>query len=660
MPGKIKQSVIEEVRERARIEEIVGEYVALKPAGTGTLKGLCPIHGEKTPSFSVSIHNGLWHCFGCGAGGDVFKFIEEIESIGFVEAVEFLARKTGVALEYEDGSGASERKSEVTRARLIDAHRIAVDFFQAQLASVDGEAAREFLQRRGFDQAAVSRFQLGYSPNLWDSLLKELRRKGFTEKEIASSGLVSSGGNGVYDRFRGRVMWPIFSITGEPIGFGARKLNDTDDGPKYLNTPETLIYKKSHVLYGLNLAKKAISAERKVIIVEGYTDVMAAHLSGLENTVATCGTAFGTDHAKIVRRLIGDTQGAASGVLLQDGRGFGGEVIFTFDGDSAGQKAAMRAFKQDSTFGAQTFVAVAPNNLDPADMWHQLGADSLREMITRRRPLFEFVLQNLIGQFQLSNVEGRVAALRACAPVIAQIKDNVLRAEYAVHLAGWLGLEVETVQTEVQVLLQAGARANPEITSTHSALNFEGEAVPSVPVLRTLGEITDPVERVEHSVLQIMLQLPKLANLANASELTGQVFTTSIYRAVHDAIMLVGGIPAFTTYFEQLMQQGYPEEQAEVRAVKWFVGQIAQQSFEPVRSAVLQLSVEPIRESRPDHLWAYVRGVMMSLIRQGLVRQIVEVRADLNRLASDDPRRAELFALLMQLEERRRMFSEVD
>lgn len=657
MPGRIKQSVIDEVRERARIDEIVGAYIALKPAGTGTLKGLCPIHGEKTPSFNVNTHNGLWHCFGCGAGGDVFKFIEEIESIGFVESVEFLAQKTGVTLEYEEGNGKIEQKNEVTRARLIDIHRISVDFFQAQLASEEGSEAREFLRNRGFDENAVNHFKIGYSPKSWDSLLKELRRKGFTEKEIAVSGVASSGGRGLYDRFRGRVMWPIFSITGDPIGFGARKLYDDDEGPKYLNTPETPIYKKSQVLYGLNLAKKTITAERKIIIVEGYTDVMAAHLSGLNNTVATCGTAFGEDHVKIVRRLIGDSQGNASGMILQDGNSLGGEVIFTFDGDAAGQKAAMRAFQQDSSFGAQTFVAVAPDNLDPADLWHNFGAEALRNMIAGRRPLFEFVLQNLISQLQLDTAEGRVAAMRAGVPVVANIKDRVLRSEYAVKLAGWLGLEASTILEEVQNVLQLNMRNIPEITM-RGEKNGQLDAVK--PVLRNLSEITDPVERIEHSVLQIILQLPKLAGEANAGELTGQVFTTPIYRSIHDAIMLIGGIPAFTEHFTQLLAQGLTSQEAQLRATKWFLGQIVTQSYEPVRSAVLQLSVEPIRENRDEYLWAYVRGVMMALIRQGLVRQIVELRADMNRLPVDDPRREELLSIMMQLEERRRIFSEVD
>ncbi|WP_353067376.1 hypothetical protein [Arcanobacterium hippocoleae] len=257
-------------------------------------------------------------------------------------------------------------------------------------------------------------------------------------------------------------------------------------------------------------------------------------------------------------------------------------------------------------------------------------------------------------------MEGRVAALRGGAPVIANIKDHVLRAQYALRLAGWLGLEVETVQSEVQTLIQDGLRQMPQITAQLSeGIKNEG-LTPANPVLRELGEITDPVERIEHSVLQIMLQFPGMANLANAGELTGQVFTTPIYRSVHDAIMIVGGIPAFNQHYAGLIEQGVNEAQAQERAQKWFLAQILMQAFEPVRSAVVQLSVEPIRENRPDYLWAYVRGVMMALIRQGLVRQIVEVRTDLNRLPETDPRRDELFAILMQLEERRRMFSEAD
>lgn len=348
MAGMIKRSVIDDVREKTRIEDVVGEYVTLKTAGVGSMKGLCPFHDEKTPSFHVRPHVNRWHCFGCGEGGDAISFIERIEHVTFVEAIELLARKAGVVIEYEENGNKREESGprDVTRTRLIDAHRVAEEFYVQQLATDAGEPARKMLAERGFSPDVIAEFRVGYSPDSWDGLLTELRRRGFSDKEISASGLASQKTRGLYDRFRGRVMWPIRSITGDPIGFGARKLFESDQGPKYLNTPETMIYKKSGVLYGLDLAKKAISSERAIVVVEGYTDVMAAHIAGVKNAVATCGTAFGSEHVKIVRRLMGDSANPAAGVMMSNGRAFGGEVIFTFDGDAAGQKAALRAFQR--------------------------------------------------------------------------------------------------------------------------------------------------------------------------------------------------------------------------------------------------------------------------------------------------------------------------
>ncbi|MDN6487671.1 MAG: DNA primase, partial [Ancrocorticia sp.] len=362
MAGLIRREDIDEVRARTRIEDIVAGYVSLRPGGVDSQQGLCPFHDEKTPSFHVRPSVGRWHCFGCGEGGDAFSFVEKIEHITFVEAVELLARKAGVELHYEGGQ---DRKGPAgpNRARLIDAHRVAIDFYQNALHTPQAEAGRAMLADRGFDSDAIEHYSIGYSPDSWDGVLKELREHGFSEKEIAASGLATQGNRGLYDRFRGRLMWPIFSITGDPIGFGARKLNDDDKGPKYLNTPETPIYKKSQVLYGLNLARKAIATEKRIVVVEGYTDVMAAQLAGIECAVATCGTAFGTEHVKIVRRLLGDGANPAAGLMLSSGRAYGGEVIFTFDGDAAGQKAALKAFQEDQSFAAQTFVAVAQEGM---------------------------------------------------------------------------------------------------------------------------------------------------------------------------------------------------------------------------------------------------------------------------------------------------------
>lgn len=633
MAGLITRRSIDEVRERAQIEDVVSQYVTLKTAGVGSLKGLCPFHDEKTPSFNVRPHVGRFHCFGCGEGGDAIAFIEKIEHISFVEAVEFLAQKFGVTLEYEQGSGPGRAPQDVTRARLVDMHRVAEEFYVQQLKTPEAEPGRQMLADRGFDAEAIAKFRVGYSPNSWDALLSKLRKSGFTEKEIAASGLVSQGGRGPYDRFRGRLMWPIRSITGDTIGFGARKLGG--DGPKYLNTPETAIYKKSQVLYGLDLAKKDIASQRRVVVVEGYTDVMAAHLAGIPNAVATCGTAFGEGHVKIVRRLLRDSANPAAGVVLSNGRAVGGEVIFTFDGDEAGQKAALRAFGQDQSFAAQTFVAVSPGGLDPCDMRIEYGDEALRNMIEGREPLFAFAIRSVLNGLPLHTAEGRTAGLRAAAPIVASIRDQVLRAEYVRQLAGWLGMDERLVAGEVQhAPRQIMAYANSE------------EPAPAPQPLMPRELLKGPLARVERQALEVMLQLPGLARAANAQDLPGQTFTVPIHRAVHDAIRAAGGV---VLYEQRVAQQQDPD-----RAAAWFVEQVSEQADDVVKRAISELAVAQL----PDTGWPYVRGIMMSLIRQGITRQIAELRGQMQRTEGAD--QDELLRRLMELENQRRLFDETD
>ncbi|MDN5822642.1 MAG: DNA primase, partial [Brachybacterium sp.] len=357
--GLIRRADVDSVRERSRLDEVVSEHVTLRTGGIGSMKGLCPFHDEKTPSFNIRPQLGHWHCFGCGEGGDVISFVQKINHLSFVEAVEMLAARYGVQLQYEDaGGGRGDRPDFGTRRRLLDAHAIAEEYYREQLGTPAAEVGRRFLTERGFDQEAAAHFGVGFAPEGWESLTGVLRGRGFTEAELTASGLVSQGQRGVYDRFRGRLVWPIRDITGNTIGFGARRLLESDKGPKYLNTPETAIYHKSSVLYGLDIARKEISSQHRVVVVEGYTDVMAAHLAGVTTAVASCGTAFGPEHVKIVRRVMGDSNPTAGLRLNTDGRGLAGEVIFTFDGDAAGQKAALRAFEEDQRFVAQTYVAV--------------------------------------------------------------------------------------------------------------------------------------------------------------------------------------------------------------------------------------------------------------------------------------------------------------
>lgn len=446
--ARIRQADIEEVKARTNIADIVGERVALRSAGVGSLKGLCPFHDEKSPSFHVRPQVGYYHCFGCGESGDVYSFLRAMDHVSFTEAVERLAGRIGYQLHYEDGAAAPETSG---RSRLYAANTAAAEFFREQLASAEAAPGRTFLGDRGFDAGAAAHFGVGYAPRGWDGMLKALRAKGFSDEELSAAGLVSTGQRGVYDRFRGRLVWPIRDVTGQTIGFGARKLYDDDQGPKYLNTPETPIYRKNQVLYGLDLAKRDIakSDPRRVVIVEGYTDVMACHLAGVTSAIATCGTAFGAEHIKVLRRVMGDDTGA-------------GEVIFTFDGDEAGQKAALRAFSEDSRFTAQTFVAVAPDGLDPCDLRLQRGDGAVRSLMDAKVPLFEFAIDKRLEGFDLATVEGQVGALRAAAPIVAEIRDTLVRPGYERVLARRLGLDPNLVSKEVERAAR-GARQVPPV-----------------------------------------------------------------------------------------------------------------------------------------------------------------------------------------------------
>ncbi|HVX46407.1 MAG TPA: DNA primase, partial [Mycobacteriales bacterium] len=387
--GRISEADIAAVRDRSPIGDLVGEYVSLRRAGADSLKGLCPFHDEKSPSFHVRPSVGVYHCFGCGVSGDVIDFVQQMEHLSFVEAVERLAGKAGIQLRYEN-AGMAQRRQPGERARLLEAHVAAATFYSERLTQPDAKIAREFLAVRGFDDEAARKFGCGFAPVGWDLLTKHLSQKGFTAKELVTAGLSRESRNGsLIDRFRRRLLWPIRSIAGDVIGFGARKLFDDDDGPKYLNTPETPIYKKSEVLYGVDLSKREISRRRQAVIVEGYTDVMACHLAGVPTAVATCGTAFGAGHITVLRRL------------LMDSEAFRGEVIYTFDGDEAGQKAALRAFNDEQKFVAQTFVTVERSGMDPCELRQAKGDAAVRDLIARREPLVAFAIRSTLAAYDL-------------------------------------------------------------------------------------------------------------------------------------------------------------------------------------------------------------------------------------------------------------------
>lgn len=625
MAGLIKREDIDEVRQRTDIKEVVDGYVTLKGAGLGSFKGLCPFHDERSPSFTVRPQVGRYHCFGCGEDGDVISFVQKLDHTSFHEAVEKLAARIGFELRYEDGGTGPNREEVGKRQRLLDAHKVADEFFRAQLLTPGAAEGRNFLHGRGFDRAAAEQFGVGYAPQGWDALLKHLRGRGYTDAELKLTGMFSAGGPGnqqrIYDRFRGRLIWPIRDIAGDTIGFGARKLYEDDQGPKYLNTPETTLYKKSQVLYGIDLAKRTIAKERQLVVVEGYTDVMACHLSGITTAVATCGTAFGADHIKIARRLLSDD-------------GTGGEVIFTFDGDAAGQKAALRAFEEDQRFVAQTYVAVEPTGADPCDLRQARGDSAVRDLINSRRPLFEFAIRASLKRHNLDTVEGRIAALRESAPVVAQIRDAGIRPAYARELAGWLGMPVEEVSRAVAV---AAKRAQGEAPPNQAA----GPGVADLPASGVVPSFNrpdprDPVASMERQALEVALQEPAMLAGETWERFSAAGFKTPAYQAVHDAMRASG--PGLA---------GDP--------VRW-VEQVMNEVPEPLRPLVSELAVVPLPASNAEGVLKYCRDILARLFELQITRVKADKMGQLQRLdASAHPDEFQrLNRELMMLEMERR------
>lgn len=671
MAGLIRREDIDQVRERARIDEIVGEQVALRPAGVGALKGLCPFHDERTPSFHVRPAQGYYHCFGCGQGGDVIKFVEDVHHLSFTEAVQYLADKTGVTLHYED-TGAAEKKdpNRVSRSRILEANRNAAQFFRSQLGSEEAVGAQKFLSARGFDADVAARFSLGYAPASWDALLSFLRKRGFTEPELAASGLFSRGQRGPYDRFRGRLIWPISNLTGEVVGFGARRLGEDDKGPKYLNTPETAVYKKSKVLYGIDRAKKAISKQRRIVVVEGYTDVMAAHLAGVECAVATCGTAFSSDHVQIVRRLLGDNADPAAGVLLSSGKARGGEVIFTFDGDEAGQKAALHAFGEDQAFASQTFVAIEPSGKDPCDLWQAQGAGAVRALVDSRRPLFEFVLRTTLKAHNLDTSEGRVAGLRAAAPIVGRIRDVALRSEYTRRLAGWVGMPENEVRQIVHNASRAqprspqgagnGAAASPYGVSGAARSGAGGDsAAPGVPGVIGLPDSSDPVANLERQALECLLQLPASLFGLGVETVSPAAFRVPMFSALFSALSSLGGLDQYAELWRGAEDElGLKGQRAILLANKRWVELVGSNVSAQLKSLVSALVVSPLPQDDAARLNDYARGVWGAMIRGDLARQIADIKARLQRCDPQDERYQQFFAELMSLENRRRQLTQ--
>ena len=612
MAGKISSRDIEEIKARVNIADIVGSYVALKPASAGSLKGLCPFHQEKSPSFNVRPLQGFYHCFGCGEGGDVYKFLQEMESLSFYEAVENLAGKVGYTITYEAGAKGPDQGQ---KARIYEANSAAAKFFQDQLMTDAAIPGREFLKSRGFDKAAAELFGVGFAPKGWNSLTDHLKASGFTEDELVMASLSSKGERGLYDKFRGRLIWPIRDTSNQVIGFGARKLFDDDQGPKYLNTSETPVYHKSAVLYGIDLAKKEISKSQTVVVVEGYTDVMACHLAGVTTAVATCGTAFGDEHIRILNRMLSANVDKPA------------EVIFTFDPDEAGQKAAMRAFADADKFHANSFIAIGPNGLDPSDLRVQNGDEAIKLMIENKKPIYEFAIKQKMKNFNLESVEGRVGAARAASAVIATIRDSALRSVYIRELANWVNLDL----SEVTALVDRAIKE--KVVSAVAPLRQD--VTPQAPVEASFQapDLNDPAVRFERQLLEVLIQQPTLVSQAEMTELVSGDFLAGAHGALARGISTV----------------------LEFRADPNWLPKIAEAIDPTLHSTLRALAATALPAANEHEVARYVAGVVNSGFIALLTRQKLSLQAVLRQIdPSETARISEIQRELISIEERRR------
>ena len=613
MVGRINEEDIALVRERARIEDVVGGYLQLRNAGGGSLKGLCPFHDEKTPSFQVTPARGFFYCFGCGEGGDVITFIQKIDNLTFTEAVQLLADKVGVQLRFTDDGRPAVQPG--LRQRIFAANQAAAEFYQRQITTPEAVVFRRFVAGRGFDRATAEYFGMGYAPKDGKALRNHLRAAGFSDEELVKAGLVREAG---WDFFQGRVLWPIKDSAQSVLGFGARRVHDDDRMPaKYLNTPETPVYKKSHVLYGLDLARQPIGRKSQAVVVEGYTDVMACHLSGIDTAVASCGTAFGPDHARVLQRLMGNNDA------------FNGEVVFTFDGDAAGQAAALKVFNLDQAFVAQTYVAVEPNGLDPCDLRLQAGEPAVRELVGRRIPLYRFVMRTVVGQYDLDRVDGRLQAVRAAAPLLSSIRDASLVRGYLHDLAQLVGMDIEDVR---QIAAQQTRRPMPAARDEPASRRPAPNAAAG-PTLDGLSlpwpDADDRNTAVERGTLKLMLQHPTLFDSA-WNEVLPDDFTHPAYRAL----------------FEVILANAFQAE-------RWTERLQSNAGDEMLRQLQVALLVEPILRS-PDETYASAYTARLQLL--STVRRLTELRSRLQRVNPVEHASAhkQAFSELIALEARRR------
>ncbi|MCA1830706.1 MAG: DNA primase [Actinobacteria bacterium] len=501
MKGRIRDDDVQEVRRRSNLVDVAAEYMQVRRAGR-QFRALCPFHSEKTPSFYMDPAKQLYNCHGCHEGGDVITLVEKLENLSFVEAIERLARRAGFELRYEQLSD-SDRKAFRRRARLIDAHRAAVEWYHAVLLTDDAASdARTYLKSRGFGKETAVQFRIGFSK---PGLASALKRQGFTDAELSDAGLASRAPDGsLSDRFRNRVMFPIFDVTGEPVAFGARRMRDTDQGPKYLNSAESPIYKKAHMLYALNWAKGEVVKSGRAVLVEGYTDVIALHQAGITEAVATCGTALGLEHLRTLQRFLGEK----------------GQFVFALDMDDAGQAASEKTFEQFASWAEDLRVlfriARMPSGKDPADAIATLGPDGFRALVEDAPPLLEVALRREAERYNVGDPELRARALAACVRLLSRSSYHLaVRDEYARRLSDWIRVDPNVLFLELNKAEQTGVAP---------------KAVADSVLKRSSGQV-----RLEKEALRIAIHDPVLAK-QSADDVDPAFFSVPAHRAIWTAL----------------------------------------------------------------------------------------------------------------------------
>jgi DNA primase len=427
---KFPRGFADEVRNQGDIVRVVSDYVTLKKRGA-TYVACCPFHSEKTPSFNVNPNRGLFHCFGCGVGGSIFDFVMQIEGCDFPEAVRIVADKSGIPIPVVEETE-NHQKAARDRESVLKLNEWAAEFFELQLHSEEGAAARTYIDGRGISEETSSLFRLGYAPDSWEALSSYLKARGATVDELHTSGLVSPRDTGgYYDRFRGRVMFPITDAQGRVIAFGGRVMADGE--PKYLNSPETAVYIKGRNLYGLAHSRNEIRNLGFAILVEGYLDHIIPFQAGVRNIVASLGTALTDGQVRLLRRYMDQPQ-----------------IVVNFDPDSAGQAATMRSVDVLLAEGFKVNVLVMPTNQDPDEFVRAHGVDRFRELLKTTQPYLDYIIDMSIAGHDTSRPTGKVAAINAILPHLARMRDKVARADYADQLADRLKIDSRVVREELK------------------------------------------------------------------------------------------------------------------------------------------------------------------------------------------------------------------